>query len=1377
MTHYASLVKFFVIRFVLQFQEYVTPFLMGLVITWLQKQEEEPLEDTMYMVAVALCCPLVNIINHVVWEYFCFQMIEVGHLAHTAMKTMLFRKNFKMTGATNKDYTSGEINGIIMGESNRIWTFIWEGPAYIETPVHLLVSSYLVFTYIGWSGLVVVAGLGLHWFIGYIRAKTEKEIHEKQREYSTERYKYINESFYNIKSVKLFGWEQKFLNKIEEAYENEKKLENQCMLRNKFYDFLNSSIHHLMPLAAFWLYTVQGNSLTLAQWSLMTVMLHRVKGRLDHCFHLYRNFFHTRHSMERLWGFYCAPESQTGLIDRSGAADSENAVVVKGDFSWGVTPKLDQADKDKIREKLRKKEYEADTKGMGKLRKGWYDLVHKKDVHELIHIPYKERTMNQIATLQDIDIEIKKGSFTVIIGEMGCGKTSLLNTMIGEMIHLTKEEMQRIGDYSRPIGDMEMRALEDVLLHTDLTGRSPITINGTSGFYEQQSWIQNGKLRDNVLFGSDFDKRKYVETILACQLQPDLEIMPAGDLTEIGEKGINLSGGQKARLSLARAVYKRPDILIMDDPISALDVQVRKNICKEVFQGIMKDKTRILATHAVECVAMADHVIIMKNGKVQAQGSYAELKDDPYLQEIQKIHEKNQVKSKAEEVDDNIDDLKGSTSEESSDKGAQRSDAEIDEKLASFAGVKGGLGDELQEKLGRLLVDEADEVVAPNRETVRKVFKSIGGARTVAIVAFITLLDKYFGWHRERTQNEFAATDPITQAERHSEYMWRIYLVSVAGILFDCAKDYYNERRNRTMGVDIHRSTLHKIFLAPVNLFFDVTPIGKVLKIFNEDMHVFQGRFVDTLRCVNDIGSHVVVVFSILTVLSTWDVLFGFLLVLYVMMKISRPYLSADNQLHKVGSTLWGPIHSYFYECMRGTSTIRAFGQEEGIMAKQHEMLDKTTLHFIGHHSVWCWFNLRMFGTSKLLTAICIFVIAKNRLTQDSLSLVMLFYWTIDMHWLMYFVTCINDCMRQMTQAQRVYNLQEIPQEKTVAELETPEGWGKKGEIEFKDIHLRYRPNTDQVLKGMSLKIEAGEKVGIVGRTGAGKSTIFMAFSRIVELEKGSIEVDGVDISKLSLQDVREQLTMIPQDPTLFTGTLRFNLDPFNEHSDERILELVSKAGLSYILKGTSKKEEQDKEEAEKKEKETKEKKAAMTHLLESDDEEDKKSTDTKDSESEPKEDTKKADKDEKKDESESKDKEDKEDKEDEDGKGLKFKVQEEGKNLSVGERQLVCIIRAILRHNKIVLLDEATANIDVVTEEAIQKLIKEEFAGATVMTIAHRLNTIIESDKVLFMDKGTVLEYDNPQTLMADPSSAFSKLIQEKKKRGSKKQQEAGAE
>ena len=340
--------------------------------------------------------------------------------------------------------------------------------------------------------------------------------------------------------------------------------------------------------------------------------------------------------MIRLNSFYFAPEVQSGLIDKKSGEDantSEYALSIKGNFSWGITS-LDKEQKDKLQEKARKKEkkrLEKEQTRVGKLiRKILPEGPEKK-----FDIPLQPRSLNHILNIKDIDLKVKKGEFVVIVGEVGCGKTSLLNALIGEMIHVPQREIDFIGDQMRKIQSDELKALEHTLLMQDFTnGESPVTIAGSTGFVESQHWIQNGKFRENVCFGSEFDERKYVETVLACQFEPDLKLMPAGDLTEIGEKGINLSGGQKARLSLARAVYKRPDVVIMDDPISALDTTTRKKIFDQVFQGILKDKTRILVTHAVDFVHLADKIVIMKEGRIEAQGSPKELADHPYVLQI-----------------------------------------------------------------------------------------------------------------------------------------------------------------------------------------------------------------------------------------------------------------------------------------------------------------------------------------------------------------------------------------------------------------------------------------------------------------------------------------------------------------------------------------------------------------------------------------------------------------------------------------------------------------------------------------------------------------------------------------------------------------------
>ena len=326
----------------------------------------------------------------------------------------------------------------------------------------------------------------------------------------------------------------------------------------------------------------------------------------------------------------------------------------------------------------------------------------------------------------------------------------------------------------------------------------------------------------------------------------------------------------------------------------------------------------------------------------------------------------------------------------------------------------------------------------------------------------------------------------------------------------------------------------------------------------------------------------------------------------------------------------------------------------------------------------------------------------KGSVSDTTLSLLLTY--TLDLNWLHHLIGCFNWLERALMDCEKLFNLTKIDQEKIKGENKVESGWVKQGQIEFKNVVLRYRKNTDIALNNLCFTVKPGDKVGICGRTGAGKSTVSMALSRIVEIEGGEILIDGVDISKIDMHALRSSVTVIPQDPTLFTGSLRFNLDPFNEVSDERIIELLKKAKLEYLLQKEQTPENDDKEGSSKV------------------GAEDRKS-------------------------------------------GLEFKITENGENLAVGEKQLLCIVRAILKNNKIVLLDEATANIDVITEETIQKLITEEFKGATVLTIAHRLNTIIKSDQIIMLEKGKLLEEGSPKELLNNPSSHFSNLAKELKK------------
>ena len=535
-----------------------------------------------------------------------------------------------------------------------------------------MLGVYYIYMSVGWYSIIqIVCSFG---FMYYHKKKgdKDKEKREKIRKLNDQKNTYTVESLTNIKTLKLYGWEQKFKNKIENLHQEADKLEEEMRFDKgrKVVEFLEHLVRETMNISVFGLYFYFGNTISMTTMQMARMGMGRLTGNLHRVRHLYHEVNHFKESMERLMNFYTAPEVQKNLVEYREADDAtETSVRVTGNFSYGVTPCKDYDEKREQIEKQKKKAEKEEEERIKKLpiHKRWIESLKSKPKVKY-ELEYKPRTMKEISTLRNINFEAKKGEFVIIVGKIQSGKSSLMKTMIGEMMNIPQREIDFAGDMARELSYFECRALEDTLLHTSFVNtQAPVSLSGSVSYVEQQHWIQNATVRDNILFGSEFDARKYARVVKGCQLTHDLSILPAGDLTEIGEKGINLSGGQKARLSLARAVYKMPDILLLDDPISALDAHVRKMIFKKVFCDILKDKTRILITHAVDFVHLADRIIIMDDGEIDAQGTFEDLQEHPYMKEILKIHNENKVKVESQS---NIDSAVG---------GSDGSDADDDE--------------------------------------------------------------------------------------------------------------------------------------------------------------------------------------------------------------------------------------------------------------------------------------------------------------------------------------------------------------------------------------------------------------------------------------------------------------------------------------------------------------------------------------------------------------------------------------------------------------------------------------------------------------------------------------------------------------------------
>ena len=415
-------------------------------------------------------------------------------------------------------------------------------------------------------------------------------------------------------------------------------------------------------------------------------------------------------------------------------------------------------------------------------------------------------------------------------------------------------------------------------------------------------------LRDNILFGQEFDKKRYVETMLACQLEPDLKEMSAGDLSEIGERGINLSGGQKARVSLARAVYKDSDIVLMDDPISALDAHVRKQVFLQVFQGLLKDKTRILVTHAIDFVHLADRVVIMKKGKVYAQGTYEELKDNEYMQQVMDIHKAHTKESKEmAEKAEHVNEFDIPEEDDSSDREEAianlglkldnmcLTEDDLDQKLKVFLGKKNDAkyAEDLK-NAGNLFEDESKEHLSVTKDTYKQVFSRAGGILPFVVLTFAMLWNHFFHTAEEYEWQTWGATSFEEQQERYASYTWKLTKYALTGALVNLAVEAFISLKAKQMGKNVHASLLSKVMNAPINLFFDVTPVGKIFKRFSDDIHVFNGAIFHGFRRIFGEVTYLVFIFSLLLQFSSWILLFTLVLI-FLCYHIVKPYLYIDN--------------------------------------------------------------------------------------------------------------------------------------------------------------------------------------------------------------------------------------------------------------------------------------------------------------------------------------------------------------------------------------------------------------------------------------------------------------------------------------------------
>ncbi|XP_073824771.1 CF transmembrane conductance regulator [Musca autumnalis] len=852
-------------------------------------------------------------------------------------------------------------------------------------------------------------------------------------------------------------------------------------------------------------------------------------------------------------------------------------------------------------------------------------------------------------TLQDINLVIPKGQLCAIIGPVGAGKSSIIQLILGEL----------------------------PLTHGD------VEIQGKLSYAAQEPWLFTGTVRNNILFGEEFNRKRYDEITKCCALSTDFEQLHNGDKTVVGERGASLSGGQRARISLARAIYKPANIYLLDDPLSAVDAHVGRHLFDEVIgpkSRLAAEKaTRILVTHQIHFLNEADWIVIVENGKVSRQGTYSDLLtselDFAKLLDRPKAASPNGVLSKDNSLYEDDEDIPYIDGQQESPgyQAVRRKSSTLDSPMTKKS--ESPEGDDSASK-------EMDEEQAEGGVSGRVWLEYFSAGSTLmgfSFMVFVMLLSQvvcsgsdYFVniW----TQQEYLRSNNETTVLTTFECLYIYGALIIGVVVMTVFRGFLFFKVCMHASKVLHDRMFSSILNAAMR-FFDQNPSGRILNRFSKDMGAID-EFLP--KAMMDFIQIALVMFGILVVICVVNpiLMLAIAVVALVDCLILKMYLRPSQDLKRLEGICRSPVFSHLSASLTGLATIRSRNLQDTV-AKEFDQLQDV------HSGVW---QLTMASNTALglwldcvsccfLTCVTFsFIIISGQTYSGNVGLA-ISQAMILTGMVQYGVRQVAESLQQMTSVERVLQYTDLENECNETK-QPPISWPTHGLIEFRNMSCRYDPNGEAVLKNLNLTIQPGWKVGIVGRTGAGKSSLIGVLFRLAYIEGGVI-IDGIDTGTITRESLRSKISIIPQDPVLFSATIRYNLDPFEKYSDADIWKALEEVELKSAIPG------------------------------------------------------------------------------------LDFLVTERGSNFSVGQRQLICLARAVLRNNKILVLDEATANVDPQTDALIQQTIRIKFKHCTVLTVAHRLQTVMDSDRILVMDAGQAKEFDVPYVLLRNHNGALRQMVE----------------
>ncbi|KAH8989225.1 ABC transporter [Lactarius hatsudake] len=1102
------------------------------------------------VLAVALV--ILQLLGSLCQQHFLYRSMSSGILIRGGLITAIYSRSLRLTTGALARLSNGRLINHISTDVSRIDFCCGSFHISWAAPIQLGICLCLLLSNLGPSAL---AGFAVFIVLTPIQGKIMKTLSQTRRktmEWTDKRVKLLQELLGGMKLIKLFAWEIPFLKRVAGYRKHETSYVRKMLLIRAANMGLIVSTPAMASVVAFLVYAGSGHQLTPVVIFSSLTWFQLLRLPLMMLPRSLSTIADARNAIGRLQECFTAELVSEAFVPDSNLKDAVE--IDNASFTWDIPPPdPSECKEDKGKRKSRSDHHSKPA-----------PVSESKGVKEVLF------------KLKHINLRVPRGQLVAIVGAVGSGKTSLLQGLIGDMRKTN----------------------------------GSVRVGGSVAYCAQSAWIQNATIRDNICFGRPFEEERYWKAVHSACLEPDLDALPNGDMTEVGERGISLSGGQKQRVNICRAIYSRSDILIFDDPLSALDAHVGESVFNNVLLDSSSGATRILVTHALHFLPKVDHIYVMVDGLIAEHGTFDELmaNREEFARTFGELVTKNQTESKGEKT--GVDFEGGDT------------DENIKKRQAA--------------KRGAQLMQAAERNTGAVNAQVYKQYIQSGNGMVLVLITFVTIvllqvsivLSSYWlVWWQER------------QWPRSQGFYMGIYATlgvgqALAAFLAGTATAFIVYSASGRL----HDNAITRVMLSPMS-FFETTPVGRIMNCFSKDIDTIDSMLSDSFRMLIYTFSTIIGAVVLISILLPW-----FLIAVPVVSALyavtSAFYCASAREIKRLDAILRSSLYSHFSETLSGIATIRAYGEESRFLKENRDRVDFENRAYWMTVTNQRWLGAR-FSTSPARTGVTLSYILS---VQQALGLM----------------------VRQL------------------AENKGPPLYGPAGgKLEIKEAVLKYRPGLPPVMKGLSMSVEGGEKIGIVGRTGVGKSTIMVALFRIVELVSGSITIDGIDISKLGLNDVRNAISIIPQDSTLFSGTLRSNVDPFGQHDDARLWDALRR---SYLV-----------EDAER----------VFPAMSEADGEEEQ-----------PRE--------------------------------TAWDRKEGGSNLSIGQRSLVSLARALVKDSKILVLDEATASVDYGTDRKIQETIAREFRDRTILCISHRLRTIISYDRICVLDDGKIAEFDVPEALYA---------------------------